>query len=363
MALDAGPALRAPLLILAFIALFTGVFAGLARLGAYAPGFASALSAWHGVLMTGGFFGVVISLERAIAVGSSWAYLAPLCAGLGTLALLAGAPQVASWLMLASSAILLVATLDVLRRQRALFTLTLAVAAIAWLIANVFWIAGAAMIRIGAWAFAFLILTIAGERLELSRFLPRSATAEVMFATIVAAMLAGLVGLDRGWGPRLLGATLVALAAWLVKQDLARRTVRSHGLVRFIAVCLLSGYAWLAIGGAVVLIAGMAPGTAAYDAAMHALGLGFVFSMVFGHAPIIFPAVLRVSVPFHAVFYGPLLLLHVSLVMRVAGDAVGSLAWTRAGAWLHTAALLAFIVSTATAVVRGSRRPYCASPK
>ncbi len=59
---------------------------------------------------------------------------------------------------------------------------------------------------------------------------------------------------------------------------------------------------------------------AAYGAALHALTLGFVFSMVFGHAAIIFPAVLRVAVPYHPTFYVPLALLHVSLLVRVAGD-------------------------------------------
>jgi hypothetical protein len=30
---------------------------------------------------------------------------------------------------------------------------------------------------------------------------------------------------------------------------MARRTVRAEGLTRFITVCLLSGYGWLAVGG------------------------------------------------------------------------------------------------------------------
>ena len=38
---------------------------------------------------------------------------------------------------------------------------------------------------------------------------------------------------------------------------------------------------------------GLQPGQASYDAALHALGLGFVFSMVFGHAPLIAPALLQ----------------------------------------------------------------------
>ena len=152
-------------------------------------------------------------------------------------------------------------------------------------------------------------------------------------------------------------AGLLALALWLGKQDLARRTVRGQGLTRFIAVCLLSGYAWLAVGALVVLGAGgLVPGTPSYDAAVHALALGFVFSMVFGHAPIIFPAVLRVRVPYHPAFYVPLALLHGSLVVRLAGDAAGRFDWTRAGGLLNAVALAAFIVGTMAAVLRGTRK-------
>ena len=141
---------------------------------------------------------------------------------------------------------------------------------------------------------------------------------------------------------------------WLGKQDIARRTVRGKGLTRFIAVCLLSGYVWLAVGGAVIVGAGgLAAGTPAYDAALHALALGFVFSMVFGHAPIIFPAVLRIRVPYHPSFYVPLALLHGSLLVRLAGDAAGDFAWTRAGGLGNAVALAAFIASTASAALRG----------
>jgi hypothetical protein len=134
--------------------------------------------------------------------------------------------------------------------------------------------------------------------------------------------------------------------------------VRGKGLTRFIAVCLLSGYAWLAVGGAVIVAArGLAPGSPAYDAALHTLALGFVFAMVFGHAPIIFPAVLRVAVPYHPTFYLPLAVLQLSLVVRLAGDATAQFDWIRTGGALNALALAAFIASTASAVVRGRRRP------
>lgn len=207
-----------------------------------------------------------------------------------------------------------------------------------------------------SWWLAFLILTIAAERLELSRLLPPSAVAQHMFVAIMAMIGGGLLGSSLRWGLPLFAAGVLSLAVWLLKQDLARRTVRNRGLTRFIAVCLLSGYVWLAVGGGIVLAAGaLVPGSPSYDAALHAICLGFVFSMIFGHAPIILPAVVRVKVPYHPTFYLPLVLLHASLLVRLAGDAGERYDWTRSGGMLNAAALAVFMIGTAYAVARGRR--------
>jgi len=94
-----------------------------------------------------------------------------------------------------------------------------------------------------------------------------------------------------------------------------------------------------------------------YDAALHAVMLGFVFSMVFGHAPIIFPAVLRVAVPYSPYFYVPLALLHASLAIRLAGDWMNLPQWRAWGGALNGLALLAFVLGTLGAVVRGATTP------
>ena len=60
---------RVPLLMLGFIALFVGTGAGLARLGWAMPALAVSAVPLHGPLMIGAFFGSVISLERAVAIG------------------------------------------------------------------------------------------------------------------------------------------------------------------------------------------------------------------------------------------------------------------------------------------------------
>ena len=348
------PPWRVPLLVLGFLGLVVGAGAGLARLGWAVPDVAASAAALHGPLMICGFFGVVISLERAVAIGRYWAYLGPLLAGIGSATTVFGASALAPWFFLGGGLVLLAASLDVFRRQAALFTFTLALGAACWPVGVALWAAGASVHDVIGWWLAFLILTIAGERLELSRFLPPSPTARRVFAVILAVVLAGLAASGLSWGLPLFAAGLLALAGWLLRQDIARRTVRNRGLTRFIAVCLLSGYAWLAVGSAIALWAGLAPGTRAYDAALHALTLGFVFSMVFGHAAIIFPAVLRVAVPYHPVFYLPLALLHLSLLVRMAGDATGRFGWTQTGGMLNAVALAAFIVTMVSAVVRGA---------
>jgi hypothetical protein len=64
--------------------------------------------------------------------------------------------------------------------------------------------------------------------------------------------------------------------------------------------------------------------------------------------------VLRLRMRFHARAYAPLALLHASVALRVAGDALASASMTRWGALLSAFALLAFVVNTAAAALRGA---------
>jgi len=349
------PALRLPLLATGFIALGLGVGAGLARMGWAFPLPDSRLIAWHGPLMVAGFFGTVISLERAVALAEPWAYLAPLTAAVGALALIAAMPLAAMLLFVAAGLALLAASIAIFLRQRALFTLTPVLGAACWTVGNLLWLAGLAMHAAVPWWIGFLVITIAGERLELSRFLPPSPIARTAFGVIVALVLGSLIVclFLPNAGSITQAAGLFALALWLARQDVARRTVRERGLTRFIAICLLSGYAWLGAGAMILFAYGIfaAPGTR--DAGLHAILLGFVFSMVFGHAPIIFPAVTRAAMPYHWSFYIPLVLLQASLATRIAGDLSAVADWRRLGGMANAAALLLFVLGTIAAILRG----------
>lgn len=348
--------IRLSLLILGMLALVFGVLAGLARLAVAVPDAAAAQAGSHGALMIAAFLGTVISLERAVALARVWPYLAPLAAALGGLALLAGAPLgTAQALFIVGGSILSAAGVLILRQQPAAYTATLALGALSWLLGSITWATTGAIVSAVPWWLAFLVLTIAGERLELARFLPTPAAAKRAFALIVAVMMAGLVttyGKDA-FGLRLLAAGLFALSLWLLRYDIARHTVRQAGLTRYIAVCLLAGYAWLAFGGLLGMLGGFSPGSTLRDAALHSVFLGFVFSMIFGHAPIIFPAVARVKLPYHPAFYLQLALLHGSLLARVIGD-LGDVTALRQGAAIANAlALLAFVITIILSVLRG----------
>jgi hypothetical protein len=345
---------RLPLLIMGFISLVIGVGAGLLRLGWAVPIPSAELALLHGPLMVSGFLGTVIGLERAVALGRRWAYSGPLLTGLGGLSILLGIQPLGATAMALGSAILLVASLLIVYRQKELFTVTMALGAASWLAGNLLWLAGTTVPGMVALWINFLVLTIAGERLELSRFLPPSPSAKQVFAGILVALLASSAMLSMPMGTIIYGIGLLALALWLLRQDIARRTVKERGLTRFIAVCLLSGYAWLALGSLILLGAGGLSGMA-YDAVLHSILIGFVFSMIFGHAPVIFPSVVRVKMPYHWSFYLPLLALHASLIVRLGGDIMTLPLLRSFGGLFNAVALLLFILSSIASVIRGFR--------
>jgi len=112
---------------------------------------------------------------------------------------------------------------------------------------------------------------------------------------------------------------------------------------------------WLGVAG-IVLIA-LPPGAAAfsYDAAVHAITIGFVLSMVFGHAPIILPAVTGWRVRYGALAYGPLALLHASVLLRLVADIAEAAALRGPSGLLTILALVSYAGALIVASRRGAR--------
>jgi hypothetical protein len=359
---------RAPLLLAAGLCLLAGLDAALLLLGLPAPVAGDRLPQVHGVLLVLGFAGTLVALERAVALGGRWPYLAP--AGLGAGGLLLFTPvdlSVARLLLVAGATVLVALYLRFWRRQPSAALLAQAAGAVSALGAALLWLGGLDVPRMLPWLVAFLVLTIAGERLELARvglLAPGAPRAEQTFLACVGAVVTGVVT-TLMWpaaGTLLLGASLLALVAWLVTYDVARRLLRSTGLPRFTAACLLAGYAWLGLAGTLWLVAGPVADGTRYDAVVHSVFLGFVMSMIMAHAPVILPAVLRRPLPYHPGMAGAAWLLHLSLALRVV---VGDLRDVR-GAWqlggvLNIAAVLLFLLTAATASVTATRRASAAA--
>jgi hypothetical protein len=355
-----------PLMLLALLALVAGLDAGLNRIGWLFPMPQAALAGAHGPLMIAGALGTVVSLERAVALGRRWPYAAPLLNGLGALALIVGGTGSIGPLLFVLGALVLVLIFGVVVRiHPAKHSAFMALGAAALLIGNVLWLLGWPFFSVVAWWSLFLILTISGERLELGRLRQLPASVEHRFDILVAFLILG-TGTTLALpdlGTRSAGAGALGLAWWLLRYDIARRTIRKPGLTRYIAVCLLSGYVWLGLGGLTAIVYGFIPAGPVYDAILHMTFVGFTLSMVFGHAPIIVPAVLRIGVQFSRSFYAHLTLLHVSLALRVAGDLAGVGAIRRWGGLLNAVTLLVFLLITAWAAIsaragRDSRECY-----
>jgi hypothetical protein len=92
-----------------------------------------------------------------------------------------------------------------------------------------------------------------------------------------------------------------------------------------------------------------------YDAVLHAVFVGFVISMIFGHAPIIFPAILGTPVHFYEAFYVHFLLLHLSLVIRMVGDLADWVEVRKLGGLLNETAILLFLGVTVYSILKGRR--------
>lgn len=344
--------LRAALLIAAVAALLTGIWAGLVRLGWPWPT-AAVLPMLHGPLMACGFLATLIGVERAVGTGKWWAYWSPVLVAVGMLLTLSGLPGgVGPLLITLGSAILLAVLIGLARLVPANFTVTMAAGGAFLVVGCGLWWLGRPLAVVALWWIGFLVLTIAGERLELSRMLRLRPPVQAMF--IAAALLLGagiLVGtVNLTAGTIVTGVALVALALWLAIYDIARRRLKAGGQARFTAVALLSGYVWLGVGGILFILH---PGQMAgpyYDAALHSIFLGFVFAMILAHAPIVFPAVLGVPLVFTAAAYLPLALLDISLLLRVTGDLMG---WWDARLWgglLNGVTMLAFLLITVTSL-------------
>lgn len=345
-------------MIPAAIALLAGLDAALLLLGLPAPVSAARFPAVHGMILILGFVGTLVSLERATALSRWYGFIAPGLLGAGGILLLVDVVplSVGKAVLVAGTAAFTVLYVPLWRRQYDTPLLTQLLAAGLSCAGTVLWLGGATVDQVLPWMIGFVVLTIAAERVELARITmgPHAGVRVLAFGwAVVGALLLGVA--IPGAGAVALAVVLASLTGWLVRHDVARRTINATGVTRYMAACILAGYVWLAVA-AVILLFGHPTG-ARYDALVHAVFLGYTMSMIMAHATTILPAVLRISLPYRRAFWAPVVLLQASLLARVwLGDGIGwHPAWQVGGAG-SVLALLLFFATAITSAVLGEPR-------
>jgi hypothetical protein len=350
--------LRIPIVICVIIALFAALWAALVRVGWKMPALPTPIAGQHGALMISAFLGTLVSLERAVALRKNLAYAAPVFSALGGLALILGLPaEIARGLIAAGSLGLVIIFAYIYHLHPTADVVTMALGSIMWLVGNLLWLFGESVYSAVPWWAGFLILTICGERLEISRVLFLKQSSRTLFKIAAGVFSIGLLAswFSLTFGLRLAGVGLILLGAWLLRFDIARHTIRQTGLTRYIAACLLPGYVWLVFAGGLWLIAGLPSSNLIIDAMLHTIFLGFVFSMIFGHTLIILPALMPVDITYRSIFYAPLVLMQSALIVRVFADLTSNLALRQ---WAGLFNVLAILLFLAVMLLSARRRPH-----
>ncbi len=271
--------------------------------------------------MVSGFLGTLITLERVVALRKTWMYAVPLLTGIGWLAtlLLRSSPLGPLLLTLGSLGGVLILAV-IVRRDPGLHAWTMLAGMLSWAAGNLLWLSGRPIFEVVYWWQAFLVLTILGERLELNRCPEAGASANLVLRLVRPA--------PAGWCHSPHHQARLPASTWPARGCCVGALVASqryrlaepappaspHARHRLAPG---PGFVWLSIAGLLDLIYGVQFAGPLDDALLHTVFLGFVISMIFGHAPIIFPAVLGTPINFHPAFYIQLALLHLSLLLRV----------------------------------------------
>ena len=161
---------RLTLLLPAGVALVLGVNAGLGLMGLPSAAVSERLPAVHGFLLVLGFVGTLIALERAVALRRPVGFASPALFGAGGLLLVSPAPlRVGQALLVAGAAAMTAVYVALWRRQHDDAVLVQALGAVLAAGGALLWLGGLPVPSTLPWLAGFVVLTIAGERLELAR--------------------------------------------------------------------------------------------------------------------------------------------------------------------------------------------------
>ncbi|RAW02562.1 hypothetical protein [Pseudochryseolinea flava] len=335
---------RLPIILFAMFCLVCGLWSGLQRIGwniALSP-----MVAHHGAIMVGGFLGTLIALEKIIPLRKRILFLIPVLNAVSVAFFFADQIKVSIYLLILSSASLVLVFLYYFRSQRSIIYVLMSLGAVCWLVGNVLLLSSFFYPLAFPWWVAFALYIIAAERMEIMKFLPVSSTAKQFFIGLLFIFGIGVVLSFHGVGRMVSAVSLIAIAAWLMKHDTITLNLKRKRLPQFTAITLLCGYIALLLTG--IFFWSLSDQWLAYDAIVHAFFLGFVFSMIFAHGPMILPGIMGLyGTPFSKVLYVWLVILQSSWVLRVISDIYMAMEIRRVCGMLSAIAIVGYFVTMA----------------
>lgn len=344
---------RVPFLILAMLGLLLGLWTGLSRIGWNLD--LLIVSMHHGAIMVGGFLGTLISLEKIIPLKKRPLFVIPLFSALSVVMFFVNLAPASFALLVAAAVALTLVFVHYLVKEKNIIYLLMAGGAICWLVGNVLLMVQNFYPLAFPWWLAFALLIITAERLELMKFLPVSMGMKLLLVFLLLTYVCGVLMSFHGTGRQVSGIALIAISIWLMQFDIVGISLRKRALPRFVAVALLAGYVAMLFTGIFFLT--LNNQAMAYDAIVHTFFLGFAFSMIFAHGPIILPGVLGISAkPYHPLLYGWLILLHTSWITRIAGDIFLQFEMRKISGLISAIAILGYFATVATLTIMIQRR-------
>lgn len=336
-------------MLAAVVNLIAGIWAGLIRLGWDLP--LTPVAVHHGAIMVGGFLTTLIALEKVIPLKRKLAFVVPVISALSLMMVVPGYYQVGLYFLLAGSVGLsLIHAYYLFLHPRDLSVILMLVGAGCLIVGNAMLVQKQFYPAAFPWWMGFLLMTITAERIELSKFLPVSPGMKNLLLGLLTLFLIGLLIPFHGVGKYCSALALISIAIWMMKHDVMRIGLKKSGLTRFSSVALLIANGWLIINGLLLITM---PDTAySYDILVHSFFIGYAFTMIFAHGPIILPGVLGItSKPYHPVLYSWVFLVQASLLLRMIAGSLFNAEWRKMSGILSGVGILLYFITLVALVI------------
>lgn len=308
-------------MLLALFSLLAGLDAGLIRIGWDIP--FTSLAVHHGAIMIGGFLSTLIALEKVIPLKQKIYYAIPV---VNALSLLMVIPELHTigliFLFAGGTGLLLIFGRYLMLHPRDLSNQLMLAGSLQLLVGHTLLLHTRFYPSAVVWWMGFILFVIVAERLELSKFLPVTSQLKQLLILLLLLFPISLVLPHHSIGKYIAGISFMGIGIWMLRFDIIRIGLRKSGLTKYNAVALLTGNIWLILTGLLFMFL-KDDALMGYDSLVHAFFIGFIFTMIFAHGPIILPGVLgSIYKPYHPILYVWLTVLHLSLLTRVVANAL-----------------------------------------